>query len=182
MRTDRVVVADETVEVCLERADRGDGRVLAGEELLFGLVEPFDFAAGLGVIRPRVLEGDAEASKGRFHRADAVAVRRGEHRTVVGEQRGRITPVDSSVVEAFDDVGRFEDSDGTRGDAESGVVVDDVEDLDEGPVGDADMGHVGLPAFVGEIGDEADIGAARPFVWLGSDEPSSVEDAPDRRR
>jgi hypothetical protein len=46
-----VVGVDELVELVLERSDRG-GRVLFGEELLLGLVEPFDLPAGLRVVGP----------------------------------------------------------------------------------------------------------------------------------
>jgi hypothetical protein len=61
------------------------------------------------------------------------------------------------------------------------VVVDDVEDFGDGLVGEFDMGDVGLPALVGEFGDEPDVGAARPFVGLRGDEPAGFEDTPDRR-
>lgn len=43
-----VVVGEEAVDVGLERVE-GLGGGLGGEELLEGLVEAFDFAAGLGV-------------------------------------------------------------------------------------------------------------------------------------
>ena len=46
-------------------------------------------------------------------------------------------------LEGVHDVGGFEDGAGVRGDAESSVVVDDV---------DLDVGDVGLPAFVGKRG------------------------------
>ena len=55
-----VVVGAEGVELGLEDGQRR-GRRLLGEELLLGLVEAFDLAAGLGVIRRRVFGDDAEA-------------------------------------------------------------------------------------------------------------------------
>jgi hypothetical protein len=51
------------------------------------------------------------------------------------------------------------------------VVVEDVEDLHVGAVGQGPVGGVGLPAFVGEFGFEAEIGAARPFLRLGVTKP-----------
>ena len=80
-----------------------------------------------------------------------------------------------------DDVVGVDDPERFGGDAESGVVVDDVEDLDVGVVGEGPVGDVHLPALVGELGNEAGVGAARPFVGLGGDEPAGVEDPPDRR-
>ena len=60
------------------------------------------------------------------------------------------------------------------------MVVDDVEDLDVGPVGEGPVGGVGLPALVGQVGFEALPGAAWSFLGLGCDEPSSDQDPPDR--
>jgi hypothetical protein len=58
-------------------------------------------------------------------------------------------------VEAGDDVAGLEHSAGVAGHAESGVVVEDVEDLDVGAVGEWDVGDVELPALVGLFGLEA---------------------------
>ena len=41
------------------------------------------------------------------------------------------------------------------------------------------MGDVGLPALVGEVGFEAGVGAAGPFVGLGGDEASGAQHSPD---
>jgi len=60
------------------------------------------------------------------------------------------------------------------------VVVDHVEDLDRGAVGEGPVGDVHLPAFVGEFGNEPLVGAAGPFVGLGGHEPAGVQDPPDR--
>ena len=46
MRAAVVVVRDKAIELALEFGEV-EGGLLFGEELLFGLVEPFDFAAGL---------------------------------------------------------------------------------------------------------------------------------------
>jgi hypothetical protein len=52
------------------------------------------------------------------------------------------------------------------------VVVHDVEDLDVGAVGQLPVGDVEVPAFVGLLGDEADIAAFGAFVRLRGDEAS----------
>jgi hypothetical protein len=60
------------------------------------------------------------------------------------------------------------------------VVVDDVEDLEVGAVGDGDVGDVGLPALVGQVGFEADVTALGALVGLGGHEPARLEHAPNR--
>ena len=55
-----VVVGAEGIELSLEDGERR-GWCLLVEELLLGLVEAFDLAAGLGVVRRRVFGDDAEA-------------------------------------------------------------------------------------------------------------------------
>src|SRR5205823_8644754 len=65
-------------------------------------------------------------------------------------------------------------------DAQAGVVVDDVADLDVGAVGEGPMRDVGLPPLVGLVSLEADDRALGPLVGLGSDEAPLGEDAPDR--
>ena len=67
-------------------------------------------------------------------------------------------------------------------DGEAGVVIEMVEDLDVGAVGEGPVGGVELPAFVGLVGFEADVGALGPLVRLGGDEPAAGEHPPDRRR
>jgi len=61
------------------------------------------------------------------------------------------------------------------------VVVDLVQDLDLGPIAEGPVGDVELPAFVGLIGLEADVGALGALVGLGGDEPAPGQDPPDRR-
>jgi hypothetical protein len=61
------------------------------------------------------------------------------------------------------------------------VVVDDVEHLGEAAVGHLDVGDVGLPALVGQVGDETLVGALRSLVGLGGDEAGGLEHSPDRR-
>ena len=60
------------------------------------------------------------------------------------------------------------------------MVVDHVQDLDLGPVGELPMGEVGLPPFVGHGGLEPDERAPRSLLRLRSDEAPPAEDPPDR--
>lgn len=61
------------------------------------------------------------------------------------------------------------------------MVVEEVENLDAGAVGEEPVGDVGLPAFVGKVCLEADVGVAGALLRGGSDEPCGVQDAPDGR-
>ena len=61
------------------------------------------------------------------------------------------------------------------------MVVDDVEDLDVGAARELPVGGVGLPAFVGLVGFEADQGCLGAFLRLWGDEPAAGQDPPDRR-
>ena len=56
-----VVVVDERVELCLQLEEiAGEG--LTAQPFLQGLLEPFDLAAGLGVVGPAGLGRDADRS------------------------------------------------------------------------------------------------------------------------
>jgi hypothetical protein len=60
-----------------------------------------------------------------------------------------------------------------------------VHDLHVGAVGQGRVGDVGLPAFVGLLGGEAQVAALGPFVGLRGDEAAGGQDPPDgadRRR
>jgi hypothetical protein len=56
-----VVVGDEPVQQLLNSGDGGRLVRLCGQPLFQGLLEPFDFAAGGGVVGSGVLLGDAQA-------------------------------------------------------------------------------------------------------------------------
>lgn len=64
---------------------RDIGGGLLGQPLLECLVEAFDLAAGLGVVGPGVLDGDAQGQEFEFERGGAVAGLGGEDGVVVGE-------------------------------------------------------------------------------------------------
>jgi hypothetical protein len=51
------------------------------------------------------------------------------------------------------------------------VVIEEVEDLDVGAVGQRPVGRVGLPALVGQLGLEATPRALRSLLGLGVTKP-----------
>lgn len=59
------------------------------------------------------------------------------------------------------------------------MVVEPVEDLDVGVVGQAPLGEVGLPTLVGLVGGEASVGGAVSLPRFGPDEALGVQDAAD---
>ena len=61
------------------------------------------------------------------------------------------------------------------GDGVAGVIVDPVEDFDVGAVGEPPVRAVGLPAFVGLFGGEADVGGLRSFLRLWIDEAGCAQ-------
>ena len=66
-----------------------------------------------------------------------------------------------------------------EGDGVAGVVVDPAEDFDVVASGEVPVGEVGLPAFVGLFGGEADVGRFGPLLWGGLDEAGGGEVAAD---
>ena len=82
--------------------------------------------------------------------------------------------------EGVDDVVAGDRGVGGAAEQVAGVVVEPVEDLDVGAVGEAPVGEVGLPALVGLGGVEAAVGGAGSFAWLGDDQAGGVQDAADR--
>lgn len=68
---------------------------------------------------------------------------------------------------------------GGAGDQEPGVVVEPVEDLDVGAVGQVPVGEVGLPALVGLCGFEASVGGPGSLPWFGHDRAGVMEDSAD---
>jgi len=60
------------------------------------------------------------------------------------------------------------------------VIIDEVQDLDMGAVNEPPVSEVGLPAFVGLIGGEADVGGLGSFLRGGGDQPGRGEMAVDR--
>jgi hypothetical protein len=64
-------------------------------------------------------------------------------------------------------IGRLDGGESDRRDKQAGVVVDEVQDLDLGVLGQVPVGGVGLPAFVGQAGLEADEGGAAACEAVG---------------
>jgi len=60
------------------------------------------------------------------------------------------------------------------------VVIEHVQDLDVGPVREAPVGGVGLPALVRQLGTKAPPGAAGALVGLGDDKAPPGQHPPDR--
>lgn len=60
------------------------------------------------------------------------------------------------------------------------MVVEPVEDLNIGAVGQGPVGEVGLPALVGLGCDEVVVRGAGPLPGFGDDQAREVQDAPDR--
>jgi hypothetical protein len=59
--------------------------------------------------------------------------------------------------------------------ADPRMVIDDVEDLEHRAGLELDMSDVGLPTLVGQVSNEADERALRPFLRLGSHEPAGFQ-------
>jgi len=100
---------------------------------------------------------------------------------VVGEQRRRKPPARARFPEHLQDLGGRREREDLARHRESGVVIDEVHDLRRGPVPEAPVGHVGLPALVRQLRLEAHPGAPRPLVGLGGHEASPAQHPPDRR-
>ena len=142
-------------------------------------MEALDLAAGLGVVGSRVLAFDAKTFEfGLEHDFAATGVG-GEDRAVVGEQGLGQAVAGACGQEAAQHVGGFEPGPGIRADQESGMIVEKIEDLHLGAVGQPPEGDVGLPKLVGQIGLESDEGGLGPLVGLGGDQAMTGEDAPD---
>ena len=167
-----VVDQPEQIELGLQLVERGRWRLL-GEPAFQRLVEAFDLAAG---------SGDTGESGRHGHRRGAVRQRvPPEGVGVVGQEscwpaedrRGGGDHGERGCPGA----GRHR----LRGDEQPGVVIDDVEDLHVGAVGELPGGVIELPAFVGSFGGEAAVGPLGTLGGVINDEPAGLEDPPDRR-
>ena len=143
-------------------------------------MEAFDLAAGLWVIGPRVGEHDAAVVQGDLEFDAAVsAVAAGVDGAVVRQHAGWITVVGGDVTIAGLNVGALEHAACGAGQAEPGMVIEPVQDLHVQAVGQGPVGDVGLPAFVGLLGREAQVAGLGPLVRLRGDEPASGQDPPE---
>ena len=105
------------------------------------------------MVGPGVLGLDAEREQLLFgHPGHLVVALGGENEPVVREKRGRITPGVGRLVQDPDDIVGLDHLHGPRRHAQPRVVVDHVEDLIDLAVPELDMGHVGLPGLVRQLG------------------------------
>jgi hypothetical protein len=148
--------------------------VLGAEPVLHGLLEPFDFPLGLGVVRFPVLLGDAEAAQFGFQGVAAAPAARepgSEDQPVIGQSRGRGAVGGGRGAERGQD-GRAGDPDvGGERESVAGVVIEPGQDLGVLPAGERVVGEVGLPALVGLLGGEANAGDLGRFAASGVTRP-----------
>ncbi len=143
-------------------------------------MEAFDFALGLRVVRGAVLLLDAEEGQEVFEGVASAAESGGVNPSVVGEGGGgRAVGVDCGQ-EGGDDVVAGDRVVGGAGQQVAGVVVEPVQDLDVGAVGEAPVGEVGLPGLVGLRGFEPEVGRPGSLPWFRDDQAGGVQDASDR--
>ena len=145
-------------------------------------MEPFDLALGLRVAGAAVLLGDAEQREQVLEGVAAATESGGVDAAVVGQRRGREPVLVGDGGGSVDDDQVAGDR-GVGGAAEqvAGVVIEPVQDLDIGAIGERPVGEVGLPALVGLGRCEAAVGGPWSFAGLGNDEPGGVQDASDGR-
>jgi hypothetical protein len=167
--------------VALQAGDRG-GRWLGCEPLLLGLLESLDLAAGLRMVGPGVVEADPESAEFDLEGdAAAAAGCAGEDGAVVGEHAGGDSPLHKGMLKGAEDIGAGDAAPHVAAEGAAGVVVEEVENLDVGAVGELPVGGVGLPAFVRLLGREPAPRRPGSLLGLGGDEAAPGQDAPDRR-
>ena len=124
----------------------------------------------LGVVGLAVLDGDAQRGELGLEPAAAVAELGGEDAAVVGQHRRRQPETPCTLVEGGHHIGRGRDRQHNGDRDHPGVVVDEIEDLHPGAVGEGPVGHVRLPGLVGQRRLEAHPGGPWPLLGLGDDE------------
>lgn len=92
-----------------------------------------------------------------LERVSSAAEAGGVDAAVVGEGRGGDPVFLGGGEECGDDVVAGDGGVGGAGQQQSGVVVEPVQDLHVGAVGEAPVGEVGLPGLVGLGGFEPDV-------------------------
>ena len=119
------------------------------------------------MVRAGVLLGDAQAVQlGLEAVAPAFAARQpgGEDHAVVGQRGGRNAMGGNGFPEGAEDDPSGDPAVGGDRQGLAGVVIQPGEDLGAGPVGEPIVGEVGLPALVGLVGLEANVGR----TWAAS--------------
>jgi hypothetical protein len=175
-----VVEVHEAVDLGLE-FDEVTRRGSSSEVVLECAVVALDLALGLGAVGLAVFEGDAERGEFDLEAGGCAAVRGGVDRAVVAEHAGRQAVAGRRVEEDAHDVRRGCGGDRDGGEHSSAVVVDDVDDLAADAGVEMPVGHVGLPALVGQCGFGALPARSGTLLGLGGDETSPAQDPMDRR-
>ena len=166
----------------------GEGGGLGGlgaQPVLQGLLEPFDLALGLRVVRLAVLLGDVPAAQFVLEAvAAAFAARQagGEHHPVVGQRRGRGPVAATAARKVASTIGPVTRCVGGDRQRVAGVVIEPGQDLGAGAVGERVVGEVGLPALVRLLGFEPNVGGLRPLRRVRGDQAGPGQDPADRRR
>lgn len=179
-----VVDGHEDVDEGLELGDRGWLRGLGSEPVLQGLLEAFDFAAGGGVVRSGVLLVDAEADEFGFEHVAATTAAGepgGVDEAVVGQGGSGNAVFSACVAERVEHDAAGDAQVRCDGQCCAGVVVEPGDDLDIDGCGEAVVGEVGLPGFVGLLCLETDVGRFRSLRWFGGDELVAGQSPRDRR-
>jgi hypothetical protein len=161
----------------------GLGR-LGAEPVLEGLLEPLDFALGLGVAGFPVLLPDALAAQLSLEAvaaALAACESRREDQAIAGQRRGRDAMGSDRSAELCHH-GRAADP-AVGGDPQRipGVVIEPAQDLGVRPVREWVVGEVGLPALVRQLGGEPQVGGLRPLGRIRRDQPGPGQVPADRR-
>lgn len=134
---------------------------------------------GLGMVRGAVLLLDAQGGEEVLEGVLAAAVPGGVDASVVGQRGGRGAMEVAGLEDGLHDDVAGHGGVGGAADEVAGVVVEPVEDLDIGAVGQPPVGEVGLPALVGLGGFELSVGGAGSFPRFGDDQAGLVEDPAD---
>nr|WP_241432181.1 hypothetical protein [Ilumatobacter nonamiensis] len=157
---------------------------LGAEPLLHGLLEAFDLAAGGRMIGSRVLLHDTETHQERFEAVASTAAAAGEPgrevEAVVGQRRRGNTQLSNGVGERVDHDRCRHPMVCSHREGIAGMIIEPGQHLDVDTIGEADVGHVGLPALVGLFGLEPDVTVPRPLSWGRRHETTSHERAVNR--
>jgi hypothetical protein len=104
-------------------------------------------------VGPRVVEADPESAEFDLEYDPAAAAGcAGENGAVVGEHAGGDSPLHKGMLKGAEDIGAGDAAPHVAAEGAAGVVVEEVENLDVGAVGELPVGGVGLPAFVRLLG------------------------------
>lgn len=145
-------------------------------------MEAFDLALRLGVVGLPVLLDDAQPPKFVFEGVASLAKPSGVNQSVVGQGRRRQAIGRRVGAECGEDCC---DSDGAEWRArqgQAGMVIDLANDLHVAAISQWPVGEIRLPALIGQLGLEANIGRFWALLWLRGNEAGVFQGPPDRCR